>query len=436
MPWHARTRSGMLRPVNSAHDSAAPPSPLTSLQIKALIAAFLGWAFDGLDGYLYVMVANKFVGQLLGKAPNDPETIEKATIIQSVFLVGWAVGGAVFGRIGDRLGRAKTLTLTVLTYAIFTGMSYFATEWWHLMIFRFVAALGIGGEWAAGSALVSETLPKRHRVWGSAVLQSGYMTGCILAVLTTGAMSHLEPKWVFVVGVLPAFLTVFIRAAVPEPEGWAQAAKHEKPPPVSALFSRQLAKTTILVSLFASIAMVIAWALLFFVPQAITSLPEVKGWTAAEKEALKTKVAVVFFLFNIAGNFFATYTAQKWGYRRSFFIMLLIACGWTLFAFSRPLSTTSIYWATSIMFFFGLGFYGNFPCYIPPLFPTLVRTLGAGFTYNVGRLISAVGVFYAGEVTKIKGPAHAVWLVGFLFIPAMALALILPEPKREAAPVE
>ncbi len=417
----------------------APPtesSKLTPLQIKALIAAFLGWAFDGLDGYLYVMVAGKFVGQLLGKAPNDPETIEKATIIQSVFLVGWAVGGAVFGRIGDRLGRAKTLTLTVLTYAIFTGLSYFATAWWHLLIFRFIAALGIGGEWAAGSALVSETLPKRHRVWGSAVLQSGYMTGCIMAVLTTGAMRELEPKWVFVVGVLPAFLTVFIRAAVPEPEGWAHEARQQKPPPVSALFSHHLARTTILVSLFASIAMVIAWALLFFVPQAIVALPEVKDWSASDKEALKTKVAVVFFLFNIAGNFFATYTAQKWGYRRSFFVMLLIACAWTLVAWRLPLTTTRIYWVTGVMFFFGLGFYGNFPCYIPPLYPTLVRTLGAGFTYNVGRLISAVGVFYAGEVTKISGPAYAVWLVGFLFIPAMGLALILPEPKKDAAPVE
>lgn len=416
---------------------ASDAGRLTGVQFRALIAAFLGWAFDGLDGFLYVMVAGKFVGQLLGgKAANDPETIEKATIIQCVFLIGWAVGGAVFGRIGDRMGRAKTLTLTVLTYAVFTGMSFFATEWWHLMIFRFVAALGIGGEWAAGSALVSETLPKRHRVWGSAMLQSGYMTGCILAVLTTGAMSKMDPKWVFVVGVLPAFLTVFIRAAVPEPEGWAEAKKHQKPPPVSALFSKGLAKTTLLVSLFSSFALVIAWALLFFVPQVIPAIPEVKDWSPGEKEALKTKVAVVYFLFNIAGNFFATYSSQRLGYRWSFFIMLTCAGGWTLFAFSRPIDATNIYWVTGIMFFFGLGFYGNFPCYIPPLFPTLVRTLGAGFTYNMGRLISAAGVFYAGEVTKIKGPAHAVWLVGFLFIPAALVALILPEPKRDAAPVE
>lgn len=418
----------------TAHPSAPESSRLTPLQIKALAAAFLGWAFDGLDGYLYVMVASRFVGQLIQKAPNDAETIEKVTIIQAVFLVGWAVGGAVFGRIGDRVGRARTLTLTVLTYAIFTGLSFFATEWWHLLIFRFVAALGIGGEWAAGSALVSETLPARHKVWGSALLQSGYMTGCIMAVLTVGFMRHLDPKWVFVVGVLPAFLTVFIRRAVPEPEGWQAAAKDQKLPSVTALFAPGLRRTTILVSLFASVAMIIAWASLLFVPMIVPSLPETASWTAAEKSALNTKVAVVFFSVNIAGNFFATYLSQRIGYRKCFFVMLTAAMLWFLFAFRLPINTTNIYWITSIAFFFGLGFYGNFPCYIPPLFPTLLRTLGAGFAYNIGRLISAVGVLYAGGVAKAYGPTQVLWLCGFLFIPGMILALLLPEPPKEETP--
>jgi MFS family permease len=149
---------------------------ITSQQWKGLIAAWLGWAFDGLDGYLYVLVAGPFVASLLKKPLTDPDVAVKGAIIQGFFLIGWAIGGAVFGRIGDRLGPSRTLTLTILTYAIFTGMAFFATEWWHLLIYRFIAALGIGGEWAAGSALVSEMLHKKHRAWASAALQSGYMS--------------------------------------------------------------------------------------------------------------------------------------------------------------------------------------------------------------------------------------------------------------------
>src|SRR6187401_3640570 len=174
---------------------------ISSTQWKSGVAAWLGWFFDGLDMHLYTLVATPFVAQLLVMDVRDDAVREKSSWIQAAFLVGWALGGGFFGRIGDRLGRSRALSLTILTYAAFTGLSFFAQSWWHLLIFRFLAALGIGGEWAAGSALVSETLHSRHRAWASATLQSGYMVGCIAAALTSGAMSHLEPRWVFVIGI-------------------------------------------------------------------------------------------------------------------------------------------------------------------------------------------------------------------------------------------
>lgn len=410
--------------ASSTHDD----SRMTRSQWTALLAAFLGWAFDGLDGYLYVLVAQQFVGQLLPQPHTAADVTSKATIIQSAFLVGWAVGGAVFGRIGDRLGRSRTLTLTVLTYAIFTGMSFFATTWWHLLIFRFIAALGIGGEWAAGSALVAETLHGKHRVWASAVLQSGYMTGCILACLTTGFMKHLDPRWVFLVGVIPAFLTVFIRAAVPEPPQWKAAANAQSIPAVSELFTKNLGRTTILVSLFASVAMVISWAFLFFVPFLIRSLPAVQGWSEPQIAALRTNVSITFFLVNIAANFFATYLGRLLGYPKAFFVMMLGGALVFWFGFSQPPTLVSIYIVTSLAAFFGLGYFGMFPMYIPPLFPTLVRTLGAGFTYNVGRLVSAVGVFFVADVVTTHGATRAMQSVAFAFIPGMLLACFLPTP--------
>ena len=134
--------------------------------------------------HLYTLVAVPFVAQLLLVDRKDPSVGLHASIIQAGFLIGWALGGGFFGRIGDRLGRSRALCLTILTYAIFTGMSFFAQNWWHLLIFRFLSALGIGGEWAVGASLLSETWPRRWRAWIAAVLQTGVNIGILLAVLS------------------------------------------------------------------------------------------------------------------------------------------------------------------------------------------------------------------------------------------------------------
>src|SRR5438552_5941702 len=193
-------------------------SELTSVQKKSGIAAWLGWLFDGLDMHLYTLVAAPFVMELLGAAsPADAAVREKSSWIQAAFLTGWALGGGFFGRLGDRLGRSRALSLTILTYALFTGLSFFAHTWWQLFIFRFLAALGIGGEWAVGSSLLSETWPRRWRPWVAAVLQTGVNIGILLACLAVYLMAGLEPRYVFLVGVLPALMVFWIRRHVPEP---------------------------------------------------------------------------------------------------------------------------------------------------------------------------------------------------------------------------
>src|SRR5215468_11837798 len=174
-------------------------------QWRSGIAAWLGWTFDGLEMHLYTLVAAPFVAELLGGlSTRDPLVGRYSSIIQGGFLLGWALGGGFFGQIGDRLGRARTLSLTILTYAAFTGLSFFAQAWWQLMIFRFLAALGIGGEWAVGASLLSETWPKRWRPWMAAVLQTGVNLGVMLAALAVFLLAGY-PRFVFLVGVLPAF---------------------------------------------------------------------------------------------------------------------------------------------------------------------------------------------------------------------------------------
>jgi len=422
---------------------------LGPVQVRALAAAWLGWAFDGLDGYLYIIVSLPFVRELVtagrGLTPEllraSPELARsvqddvttKAAIIQSVFLVGWAVGGAVFGRIGDRLGRSRTLTLTILTYAVFTGMAFFAQAWWHLLIFRFIAALGIGGEWAAGSALVCETLPRRHRVWASAALQSGYMVGCILATLTAGWMAGLpSTRWVFLVGVAPAFITFWIRRAVPEPAEWAAQIGRRKPPPLRALFSRGLLRTTLMTIAITGIALTTVWCFLFFVPQAIRRMPDVAAWEPPRVQHLVTNVTVFFLLVNIGGNFLATYLAKLLGYRRAFALLFALSLVCFVGFFRSPLSLSNVYWITGFAGLIPRGLFGLVPGSGPLLVPTLMRTLGAGFTYNAGRLISAVGTFFGGVIAASAGGPHmAVWWVGLLYIPAIALALVCPLPIDE-----
>src|SRR6266404_5749061 len=193
-------------------DPPSPPKPaeqnlrdLSPEQWKSGAAAWLGWLFDGLDMHLYILVAAPFVAELLAiEDQKDKQVDYYGSWIQAAFLIGWALGGSFFGRIADRLGRSRALMLTILTYALFTGLSFFAQTWWQLLIFRFVAALGIGGEWAVGASLLSETWPRRWRPWIAAVLQSGVNVGILLASVATFllALANQPPRTVFLVGVL------------------------------------------------------------------------------------------------------------------------------------------------------------------------------------------------------------------------------------------
>ncbi|HEV3145492.1 MAG TPA: MFS transporter, partial [Gemmataceae bacterium] len=187
------------RPTSVSHEITRLRD-LSPQQWKSGIAAWLGWLFDGLDMHLYVLVAAPFVALLLGVASEkDPLVGRYSSWIQAAFLIGWAVGGGFFGRIADRLGRSRALMLTIMTYALFTGLSFFAQTWVQLLLFRFLAALGIGGEWAVGASLLSETWPRRWRPWMAAVLQTGVNLGVMIACLAAFLLSDLPKRYVFLV---------------------------------------------------------------------------------------------------------------------------------------------------------------------------------------------------------------------------------------------
>lgn len=415
---------------------ASTLSELTPMQWKSGIAAWLGWLFDGLDSYLYILVAATFVGQLLGigehRTPADLTSIShKGAYIQGAFLVGWALGGAVFGWIGDRIGRSRTISLTILTYALCTGLSAFATSWEMLLVFRFLAALGIGGEWAAGSSLMSETWPRRWRPWVSSALQSAYQVGILLAALTTFLMAHQNPRWVFLVGAAPALLTFWIRRAIPEPEEWhrAQTVAPAKPS-IADLFRGPVLRTTLLTILVCSAALTTVWAFIYWSPQQLQLLPDVKKMSPPDRTHYISMVTVLTMTVAIGGNFFAGILARRLGYRAATALMFLGGLITLYLTYYVSRDHISILPWLCAAHFFVQGVFGLFPLYVPPLFPTLLRTTGAGFCYNVGRLVAALGTVLFAFKIHVTDPGKALILVAYIYIPAILIALIMPEPQK------
>ena len=407
---------------------------LTPHQKKSGLAAWLGWLFDGLDMHLYTLVATPFVAMLMGLQQTDPSVGQHGALINAGFLVGWALGGAFFGRVGDLLGRSRTLVLTILTYAVFTGLSFFAQEWWHLLIFRFLAALGIGGEWAVGASLLSETWPKSWRPWIAATLQSAVNCGVLLACGAGLLLSNSEPRWIFLVGILPALITLWIRKAVPETEEWeaARSQATAKPPGLGQLFGSQVRSTTLRVLAVCAVSLTAHWAFMFWQQAHIRKLPEVLTMSDADRNNAAAVALFWIMIGSIIGNFIAGAFAKLMGFRNAIVLMLALYFGamWMCFHQVRSYQDT--------LMWFGIigacqGVFGLFTMCLPPLFPTLLRTTGAGFCYNFGRIVAAGGTVYFGlsAAGKLGDVRVALLYAGWLFAPAALIAFLLPQEKEE-----
>ena len=408
---------------------------LTPMQWKSGIAAWLGWLFDGLELHLYTLVATPLVMTLLmATSAADPAVKEKSAYIQAAFLLGWALGGAFFGRLGDRIGRSRALALTIITYALCTGLCAFAQTWWQLMIFRFVAALGIGGEWAVGASLLAETWPKAWRPWMAAVLQTGVNIGVLCGAVVVGLLSWVLPpgseRWVFLVGVLPALLVFWIRRHVPEPETWQRAGASAAPKPGALdLFRGSVRKITLHTSAVCALGLSAWWLMLFWQTQHLRKLLADAHTPAGETTQL---VSAAFFAFNFAsilGNFGAGWLALRIGNRRAISGMFL---GLTLaifgaFVVPRDFAALAWFWLP-IGGFFG-GVFGLFTMYLPPLFPTLLRTTGAGFCYNIGRIAAAAASIIFGLLVPVGDFRISLLCVSLVGAAATIWAWWLPETE-------
>jgi MFS family permease len=418
--------------------SGAPPAPAEARHLRDLqphqwksgIAAWLGWLFDGLDMHLYTLVAAPFVMELVAATTTAaPAVREKSSWIQAAFLVGWALGGGFFGRLGDRLGRSRALSLTILTYAVFTGLSFFAQTWWQLMIVRFIAALGIGGEWAVGSSLLSETWPRRWRPHIAAVLQAGVNVGILFACLAVYLMADLPPRTVFLVGIAPAFIVFWIRRNVPEPAEWvhARAQASAGGPGIADLFRGDVLPITLKTIVLCALSLTAWWAFMFWQAQHLRNLPELAGWPPASRERLVSKAFFILIAVQIVGNAASGFIARWLGYRRAIAAMCLALAlaMFGSFAVERGPDALAYFWFPLVGFFGAL--FGLFTMYMPPLFPTLLRTTGAGFCYNIGRIVAAAGTVFFGLFAEVGSFRVALLYAAALLVPAAIVALLAPD---------
>jgi MFS family permease len=435
---------------------------MNGYQWTVLFAAWLGWGFDCFDGLLFNYVAPNCVPTLLGLPIGSPlaraATLKWGGILTSLLLIGWATGGILFGQIADRIGRARTLMLTMLVYALGTAACAAAPNIWVLVAFRIVASLGIGGEWAAGAAMVAEVVPEHRRVEAGALLYTSAPFGLFLATFANFQIAGVffkgspETSWriVFLCGLIPAAVASVVRMFVKEPERWRQAAAAgTSRPRIAELFSAENRALTASGFAMAVIALIGWWSVNAFIPIVSSGLAQAtakanafdRAATLGLVEHWKALGTNVFNLGGLIGTLLTIPAAKVMGRRKMFALYYFLSAAAILATFGLELPPQQRLY---MYFFIGLtvfGVFGSFTYYLPELFPTRLRGTGAGFCYNVGRFIAAAGPFLVGTVAarganSLQTALGALFWVGVVPLIGVVLALspIVIETKgRELA---
>jgi MFS family permease len=394
-----------------------------------LIVAWLGWVFDSMDSTIYALVLHPALHELLGhsRLPTDDRAIGwYGGIIFSIFLIGWAVGGVLFGLIADRFGRTRTLIVTILIYAVFTGLAALSQTWWQLALYRFVTALGIGGEWAAGAALVAEVWPEARRTQAAGMLQSAWAAGFLVAAAINLAMKHAGWRPLFVVGVAPALVALVVRVWVREPERWvtARARAAASRPRIADLFAPELRRSTWVGSSLAFVAVFGLWGATNWTPTLIRSLPDMQAVDAATVTARVSYASMMLNAGALVGYLSFGPIATRLGRRPAFGIMCAGSLIMLPVTFLGTTAYTHVLLLAPVLGFFNNGIFSGFSIYLPELYPTRLRATGAGFCFNVGRVLASAGPLVTGALVTALGSfgraASAValiYLLGLLVLP-------------------
>ena len=423
--------------------------------------ASLAWLFDCLDQQLFNLARDAAMEDLL---KDRKLALEYAPYTTSVFLVGWAMGGLIFGSLGDRFGRARILTLSILLYSLCTGLSSFSTGFVDFCVYRCLTGIGVGGVFGLAVALVADSVPDRTRAPALGMLQSlstlGNVTagfiGMGIGLLAARAWLPLglrEWQAMFLVGAVPALLCVVILARLKEPEKWVQAKQRGARTGVKLGSYKTLLKHPTwsrhawLGLILCSAGIIGLWGIGNFHPKIVRSI--IESHLAASNlspEAIASKKAYwssLGLLLQNVGGFFGMLTLAKFaqlvGRRPAFFLALLLSLGSTLLVFQFMREISQIWWMLPIMGFGQLSVFGVYAIYLPELFPTSLRSTGTSFCYNFGRLAAASAPFTIGQITarlggNIEGFRRAGMWMSLLLLLGIVVLPMLPETKDKPLP--
>jgi MFS family permease len=398
-------------------------------QWKTLFAAQAGWMLDGMDIMLYAFALTA-IQQEFGLSPAIAGSLASLTLIAS------AVGGSFAGVLADKYGRARMLVYSILLYSIFTGLTATATSVATLALWRALVGLGLGAEWSAGSVLIAETWPAEHRCKAVGLTQSGWAIGYLLAALLAAL---ILPKYgwrpLFLVGALPALLTVWIRRNIPEPQIWIQTKHRERASSgrtlrIGAILRPPLLRRTVIATLLCTTLLCAYWGLFTWIPAYLSSplsngglglgIVKSSGWI------IPVQIGAFF------GYLFFGVMADRFGRRPVLLVFVLGAAVLVPFYALAGRYQGVLLLLGPLIGFFGHGYFSVFGAMLAELFPSSIRGAAQGMTYNSGRAVSALAPFLIGAVAGRFGIGGALAFTSIFYLVAGFLVLFLPETKGEA----
>ena len=409
---------------------------ITRYQWLILVLASAGWVFDVYEGQIFNITRRQLLEEVL--ATQDEATIKVyGDVFLGIFLVGGTVGGIGFGMLADRWGRRPTLIATILTYSLFSGLTYFAESLWQIGVLRFLVAVGVGGEWSVAAALVAEVFPTRARAHASGIFHATSILGTWLAGLAAIVVGS-EWRYAYLVGALPALLILWVRVQVREPETWSAAKQTSaRPGSLGQLFAHPVwRRHAILGLLLATTGLATFWAVIVAgqdLAQLVLQENDVPESQA--KETAKFAYGIVQATGGGLGLLAFGPLSVRWGRRRTFLVFQVAAVVIAVATCYVPTTYGQLLCWLPLFGFFTLGMHAGFAVYFPELFPTSLRATGAGFCFNGGRLLAASILFFSGWFKAELGDLRlAISLLSLLFLPGMLVVMLLPETKGQPLP--
>jgi MFS family permease len=391
---------------------------------RSLWAGTLGWMLDAFDVMLFALVLPAIITDLsLSKA--------EAGLLGSVTLIAAAAGGVSFGWVADRFGRTRALMTSVALYSVFTAACGFASTLTEFVVFRILLGLGMGGEWTSGAALVSESWPSEHRGKALGMMQSGWAIGYALAALVAGIV---QPRFgwraVFFVGILPAFFTLWIQRRVHEPEIWTRVSRSKEPSPgFMSVFKSGLGAVTVMLTLMNTCTLFAWWGFNLWLPSYLKAAPAQGGigltGTAASAFVVVMQVGMWF------GYVTFGFVSDALGRKRTY-VAYLLAAAVLLAIYVTVRIPAVLFFLGPFVAFAATGYFSGFGAVTAEIYPTAIRATAQGFTYNIGRLVSAAAPYFVGSLADTHGFGAALLICAAAFVLAAVSWTWIPETRGRA----